>query len=262
MARCVDCFFARGALEDLNNRQGQEGEATGDDEAVPEYHVTVDSFEQTRSRRAPSAPCVFFSMTVSQGNARWPLRRRFRQVAALHGQLVDGLGRSAMGQGLPRLPPRVTPRSLCCGRYDERFLSARAARLQQYFEDLLRFIPYVDQCEALREFLCSPDVRIDDYDALLDLGQAIGRAGGPQGVEASAIEALPRRSVEASLVSTGARCVICQDEMTSDEDVRVLPCAHEYHFKCIAEWISQNNSCCVCQGLAVLPCREAAESDK
>jgi len=202
---------------------------------------------------------VVYSLTVVRGSARWPLRRRFRQVVALHTALLQGLGRSAMREGLPRLPPRVTPRSLCCGQQDERFLAARAARLQRYFEELLRFIPFVDQCEALNEFLCSIDVSHMGYDALLDLGQAIGRAGGPRGVAPDAIASLPRRRAEASC-SSEVRCVICQDAMDAADDIRVLPCGHEYHYKCIAQWISQSNSCCVCQGLAVLP-PAAEESD-
>jgi len=206
----------------------------------------VDGYETARRGRH-----VVYTLTVTRGNTRWPLRRRFQQVVALHAQLLQGFGRSAMRQGLPRLPPRVTPRSLCCGRYDERFLAARALRLQVYLESLLRFIPYVDQCEALREFLCSVDVSAMSYDALLDLGHAIGRGGGPLGVDASAIAALPRRVADA-LVSASAdsRCVICQEPMGGEEDVRVLPCGHEYHYKCIAQWLTQSTTCCVCQGPA------------
>lgn len=67
--------------------------------------------------------------------------------------------------------------------------------MQDYFEALLRYIPFVDQCEALREFLCSVDVSQMSYDALLDLEQALGRGGPQLVIDKSYIEALPKRQV-------------------------------------------------------------------
>jgi len=219
----------------------------GDEES--EYRVTVDGFDTVRSGRH-----VVFRMTVSRGTARWPLRRRFRQVVALHTQLLLNFGSSDERRLMPTLPPKWTCRSVWCGQQDGRFLAVRAASMQRYLEQLLRFIPYVDQSEVLREFLCSVDINSMSYDTLLDLGQALGRAGGPQGVEVAAIEALPRSDSGADWVAGAAasRCVICQEGMEPDEDIRVLPCRHEYHFACISQWLGQSNSCCVCQGLAVM----------
>eukprot|EP00439_Symbiodinium_sp_Y106_P081961 s2196_g21.t1 len=127
----------------------------------------VDSFEPARRGRH-----VIYTLLIRRGNAQWPIRRRFRQVVKLHEQLLQGFGRSSMKEGLPRLPPKLTYRSIFCGQQDQRFLQVRAVQLQEYFEALLRYIPYVDQCEALREFLCSVDVSNMSYDALLDLEQA------------------------------------------------------------------------------------------
>jgi len=90
------------------------------------------------------------------------------------------------------------------------------------------------------------------YDALLDLEQAIGRAGHVQQVPLSEIEALPRRDVACqSMVPEAERCVICQERLESEEDVRLLPCGHQYHFACIAQWIPHSNTCCVCQSVAI-----------
>jgi len=229
-----------------------------DEEEVPEYSVQVDGFEVARRGRH-----VVFSLTISRGNASWPIRRRFRQVAKLHEQLLQGLGRSAMKSGLPRLPPKVTCRSLFCGQQDDSFLRSRAVQLQEYFEALLRYIPFVDQCEALREFLCSVDVANMSYDALLDLGQALGRAGPePPPVDPALIAALPKRRAEEASLSGSGCCVICQEKLDDDEDIRVLPCGHEYHYDCIAQWIPQSNSCCVCQGLAVYQPPAAGSADK
>ncbi|CAJ1434133.1 unnamed protein product [Effrenium voratum] len=123
-----------------------------------------------------------------------------------------------------------------------------ALQMQEYFEALLRYIPFVDQCEALREFLCSVDVSNMSYDALLDLEQALGRGGPELQVDPALVAALPKRQAFASHLGC---CVICQETMEKDEDVRVLPCGHEYHFECISQWIKQCNTCCVCHSMAV-----------
>ncbi|CAE7562661.1 RHG1A [Symbiodinium natans] len=216
---------------------------------APEYRVQVDSFEPARRGRH-----VIYTLIIRRGSAQWPIRRRFRQVVKLHEQLVQGFGRSSMKEGLPRLPPKLTYRSIFCGQQDQRFLQLRAMQLQEYFEALLRYIPYVDQCEALREFLCSVDVSNMSYDALLDLEQALGRGSPGRRIDAALIAALPKRSdrrSEASPSHQSGCCVICQELMLKSEDIRVLPCGHEYHYECISQWIPESNTCCVCHGLAI-----------
>ncbi|HLX55298.1 MAG TPA: RING finger domain-containing protein, partial [Aquella sp.] len=41
-------------------------------------------------------------------------------------------------------------------------------------------------------------------------------------------------------------CAICRNKMESHNVVRSNACAHEYHFDCIREWLSQNNMCPLC----------------
>jgi hypothetical protein len=133
--------------------------------------------------------------------------------------------------------------------------------LQQYFDELLRYIPYVDQCEALHEFLCSIDTSTMSYEALLGLGDAIGRVTSGPIVDPASISALPRRQTaqawklaDAAAAASSGCCVICQEAMEPDDgDVRILPCGHEYHYKCIAQWIPRSNTCCVCNAVAVPP---------
>jgi len=223
---------------------------------VPEYRVQVDSFEPARRGRH-----VIYTLLIRRGNAQWPIRRRFRQVVKLHEQLLQGFGRSSMKEGLPRLPPKLTYRSIFCGQQDQRFLQVRAVQLQEYFEALLRYIPYVDQCEALREFLCSVDVSNMSYDALLDLEQALGRGSPGRRIDAALIAALLKRSDRRSEAPTQNICVICQEAMLKSEDIRVLPCGHEYHYECISQWIPESNSCCVCHSVAVETPESADEEE-
>eukprot|EP00928_Gymnodinium_smaydae_P007795 TRINITY_DN12793_c0_g3_i1.p1 TRINITY_DN12793_c0_g3~~TRINITY_DN12793_c0_g3_i1.p1 ORF type:complete len:315 (+),score=39.66 TRINITY_DN12793_c0_g3_i1:70-1014(+) len=251
------------------------------DEESP-YHVRVDGFQRARGR-GRNRPIVY-TMTVTHGNARWPIRRRFRQVAVLHDRLVQGLGRGAMRDGLPRPPPRVTFRSLVLGSQSREFLRVRSAELQAYLDRLLLYIPFVDQCEALREFLCTIDMTDMSYDRLLELEEALGNASTVTvGLDEKAIEALPSRPAQPPPPSRGApgadagvtsddpgKCVICQEVLdppwqqdlvgakgeagsVEQSDIRVLPCGHEYHFHCIARWLAQSNVCCVCQSPVAMP---------
>lgn len=41
-------------------------------------------------------------------------------------------------------------------------------------------------------------------------------------------------------------CTICLDEM-SEDDVRLKPCKHQFHRKCIQTWLNQSNECPVCR---------------
>eukprot|EP00927_Polykrikos_kofoidii_P046798 TRINITY_DN40930_c0_g1_i1.p1 TRINITY_DN40930_c0_g1~~TRINITY_DN40930_c0_g1_i1.p1 ORF type:complete len:324 (-),score=57.59 TRINITY_DN40930_c0_g1_i1:306-1181(-) len=253
-----------------NNSNGPVGNEPSPEEYEVPYHVVVEGFERARGGARRFAPMVFL-MTIRHGSAQWPIRRRYRQVALLHKRLVDGLGRNAVRNGLPQLPPRVTLRSIVFGMHDRGFLLARRAALQTYLDDLLAYIPYVDQCEALRDFLCTVDQGfLDDYERLLGLEEGMGNAAGCiELLDEAAVAALPRRekvcgaSGPASIHFAQETCVICQDPLNprgEEEDVRVLPCGHEYHFRCISLWLARSNSCCVCQSIIAPAAVEAAPS--
>lgn len=232
--------------------------APGQDDATEgeaEYVVRVDGFEirgRARLRRA------YYVLTVTRGELHWPIRRRYRQVMTLHSQIRAALGRSPMLLELPRPPPKVTCRSLVKGGLDDRFLVARAEGIQEYFSALLRYIPHVDQCEALHEFLCGVDVDGAGYEALLELGRQIGvGAAGPGPAQKELIAQLPRSAALSPASAAEAEvqlCVVCQEHMDRvNDDVRILPCGHEYHFGCISEWLQQSNTCCVCNSPATAP---------
>lgn len=256
--RCSECFL--GCLtSEPNTFSGEEIEASQD-----EYRIRVDGFARSRL-----GPHILYSFTVSRGDARWPLRCRFRQVVALHREIYESFGQSGERRAMPGLPPKVTCRSLCFGPHDGKFLRTRALQMQEYLQNLLRFIPHVDQSEVLREFLCSVDMSCMHYDALLGLGEALGDAGAPRGLDSESIEALSKRvvnegcEVEDACPDSGpvlfGNCVVCQEEMSTKDDVRTLPCGHDYHFACISRWLMLSNSCCVCQAPAATRTRSSGE---
>lgn len=42
-------------------------------------------------------------------------------------------------------------------------------------------------------------------------------------------------------------CVICQCDFEKRDHVRVLPCEHHYHLKCIDKWLKTNRTCPICR---------------
>jgi len=251
-------------------RAVQETEGVPTEESVPEdegracqeevpaglaylpFRVAVTSYQ----RGDP----VIFKLTVRRGDAVWQIRRRYRQFWAVHQSLLLGLGGESAG--LPRPPPRKTVRSTLYGPHDARFLETRAIQLETYLRALLDFIPCAEQCEALYNFLCLVNQHRSDLDLLH--GEIVG--GGAPPVDAAAIAKLPRKSrelpplreegAEAAEAAPAARkptiCVICQEPNDPSGDIRELPCGHEFHFKCIDQWLRRRNTCCVCNGPGVL----------
>eukprot|EP00730_Choanoeca_flexa_P008785 TRINITY_DN12535_c1_g2_i11.p3 TRINITY_DN12535_c1_g2~~TRINITY_DN12535_c1_g2_i11.p3 ORF type:complete len:104 (+),score=24.95 TRINITY_DN12535_c1_g2_i11:963-1274(+) len=42
-------------------------------------------------------------------------------------------------------------------------------------------------------------------------------------------------------------CIICLGQFEVDEEIRTLPCKHEYHKDCIDPWIHTNGTCPLCK---------------
>lgn len=239
-------------------------------DAGPPFHIRVSGFERGHPVR--------YRIMVHRGEVSWPIRRRFREVIAVHQTIAQALGPQAYSQGLPRPPPRVSLRGVVCGERSRAFLLRRAEQIQDYFDALLRFIPEVDHCEALYAFLCDADLP-DDYAALVRLGEMIGPAAGtvPEPLSDEVVAKLPRACSATSATRDGPKadaaassssdsddglsaweeadiCVVCQDPMDvedEEQDVRRLPCGHQFHFKCVARWLKERNTCCVCQAVAI-----------
>mmetsp|Transcript_112049 Transcript_112049/g.222715 ORF Transcript_112049/g.222715 Transcript_112049/m.222715 type:complete len:247 (-) Transcript_112049:91-831(-) len=234
MARWQRCFFD--TCPSLLRERHQDFASFVDiPPANARFHVTVDGFQ----RGSP----VVFRMTVRHGDAVWNIRRRHKQVWEMHSSLLRGLGRSASLTDLPRPPPKATARSLLFGQRDDQFLQERGAQIEQYVNNLLCYIPMVEQCEALYKFLCFTNLRNWEYGEMV--------SGGAPPVDASAVAKLPRMKE----LTMDTLCVVCQNKMelgNEAEDVRVLPCGHKFHYACISRWLQERNTCCVCQGAAIL----------
>ncbi|KAG5177072.1 hypothetical protein JKP88DRAFT_88987 [Tribonema minus] len=96
-----------------------------------------------------------------------------------------------------------------------------------------------------------------EYDALLELGEAIGdvkqerwRLRAP-----AAIARLPRKraaarspgAAAAAACITDAKCLVCMCEYEAGEELMALPCGHDYHASCVAAWLARADACPLCK---------------
>lgn len=74
-----------------------------------------------------------------------------------------------------------------------------------------------------------------------------GNAPGP--ATATAIEALPRRKVDESMLGDNgqAECSICMDHVEVGAEVTFLPCKHWFHGDCVGAWLREHDTCPHCR---------------
>ncbi|KAL5232000.1 hypothetical protein ABZP36_030776 [Zizania latifolia] len=89
---------------------------------------------------------------------------------------------------------------------------------------------------------------IDDmsYEDLLSLGERIGTVS--TGLSDDALSKCLKRILYLPSTSTNhedgdIKCIICQEEYLSAEEVEEMACKHYYHIACIQQWLRQKNWC-------------------
>lgn len=93
----------------------------------------------------------------------------------------------------------------------------------------------------------------ENYEVLLNLAERLGEAK-PRGLAKAEIELLPSyRFNPETHESEQLSCVVCMCEFESRQVLRVLPCGHEFHARCVDKWLKSNRTCPICRG-------DAAES--
>lgn len=95
-----------------------------------------------------------------------------------------------------------------------------------------------------------PGTETENYEALLTLAERLGEAK-PRGLPSHQIHMLPSYKFRASRSGGGqTSCVVCMAEFEARQTLRVLPCAHEFHAKCVDKWLRSNRTCPICRGNA------------
>lgn len=55
------------------------------------------------------------------------------------------------------------------------------------------------------------------------------------------------KCVDTNVVNAKRECIICLDAFQLGDKRTLLPCTHDFHFKCINKWLETNNTCPVCK---------------
>ncbi|KAG1678655.1 RING finger protein 44 [Nymphon striatum] len=88
----------------------------------------------------------------------------------------------------------------------------------------------------------------ENYEALLNLAERLGDAK-PKGLHKSEIEQLLSYKFNPDThESDQTSCVVCMCEFERRQTLRVLPCSHEFHSKCVDKWLKTNRTCPICRG--------------
>jgi hypothetical protein len=69
---------------------------------------------------------------------------------------------------------------------------------------------------------------------------------GLQNKEKRMIERFSKH-VDTNVVKAKRECIICLDAFKLGDKRTLLPCTHDFHFKCINKWLETNNTCPVCK---------------
>lgn len=92
------------------------------------------------------------------------------------------------------------------------------------------------------ELSSSDSTETENYEALLNLAERLGEAK-PRGLAKLEIEQLLSYKFNADThQGDQTSCVVCMCDFEARQLLRVLPCSHEFHAKCVDKWlrVSQN----------------------
>jgi hypothetical protein len=89
----------------------------------------------------------------------------------------------------------------------------------------------------------------ENYEQLLDLAEKLSDPNRDNKVDIEQFFSYRYKTITTTkiLSSKQTACVICMSHFKNGQHIRVLPCQHEYHSKCIARWFTMNSSCPICR---------------
>jgi len=89
----------------------------------------------------------------------------------------------------------------------------------------------------------------ENYEQLLGLAEKLSDPNRFNGVDIEQFFSYRYKTMTTTdiLLTKQTACVICMSHFKNGQRIRVLPCQHEYHSKCIAQWFTMNSSCPICR---------------
>lgn len=114
------------------------------------------------------------------------------------------------------------------------------------------------------ELGAADSLETENYEALLNLAERLGEAK-PRGLNKPEIDQLPSYKYNVdSHEGDQTSCVICMCDFETRQILRVLPCSHEFHAKCVDKWLKTNRTCPICRGdaAAFLPQTEQEQEQE
>lgn len=91
-------------------------------------------------------------------------------------------------------------------------------------------------------------VTTENYDSLLGLARQLAQAK-PKGLTRLEINQMQAYLFRPNLKrATGqTNCVICMSDFETRQKIRVMPCKHHFHSKCIDKWLKGSRTCPICR---------------
>ena len=84
------------------------------------------------------------------------------------------------------------------------------------------------------------------YEELLELEERLG-GQAHRGATDAVIEELPLHRWTRADGKEEACCSICLSDFENGDEVRTLPCSHQFHAACVDRWLKTNRACPVCK---------------
>lgn len=91
------------------------------------------------------------------------------------------------------------------------------------------------------------DSQGNNYEALLAFEEQQGAVVAKNNLTKAEIERLPVKTYDSTHSAGKTDCQICFSEYKAGERLRILPCLHDYHVKCIDRWLKENATCPICR---------------
>ncbi|XP_061542258.1 E3 ubiquitin-protein ligase RNF38-like [Phycodurus eques] len=143
--------------------------------------------------------------------------------------------------------PNFIPRRLAGRRYRSQQPLPPSPYHPSFLPYFLSMLPVQPSGPAISLELDVDDGEVENYEALLNLAERLGEAK-LRGLTKADIEQLPSyRFNPNNHQSEQTLCVVCMSDFESRQLLRVLPCSHEFHGKCVDKWLRANRTCPICR---------------